>query len=228
MHNGETINACSGELILFYLALKVRARFRAAVSVSHIGKEILVFDKGFVRSAWRWCGVVCDLCLAGLCVALAGAAGTDLVFGKVRNGWILFWMAVGVWFRGGSFVRDAGIVLIPAFFLFRMRMMGAGDGKLMAVIAGYLGIFDGILAIWTGLCLGAFWSLCRIRQREGLRARLRILAAYVMRTIRSGTVGAYEDLSGGSGTHRIPLAVCLAAGVYLFLVFSRMTGRSMG
>lgn len=138
------------------------------------------------------------------------------------------WVLVGVWFRGGSFVRDAGIVLIPAFFLFRMGMMGAGDGKLIAVIAGYLGISDGILAIWTGLCLGVMWSLCRVRQGEGLRARLRILAAYVMRTIQSGTVESYEDLSGGSGTHRIPLAVCLAAGVYLFLAFSRLTGRSMG
>ncbi|MCI6888461.1 MAG: A24 family peptidase [Lachnospiraceae bacterium] len=163
-----------------------------------------------------------------LCVILAGAAGTDFVFGRICNWWLLLGTVIGVWIRGVSFFLEAGVILIPAFFLFRMRMMGAGDGKLMAVIAGYLGISDGIPAIWAGLCLGAVWSLCRIRQGESLRARLDILAAFIVRMIQNRTVTAYEDLSGGSGKHRIPLAVCLAAGVYLFLAYSRLTGRRMG
>lgn len=130
--------------------------------------------------------------------------------------------------RGSMFFLEAGIVLIPAFMLFRMRMMGAGDGKLMALIAGCLGFSDGIRAIWAGLCLGVLWSLCRIRQRESLRARLEFLFAYVMRMIQNQRIEVYEDLSGGSGKHRIPLAVCLAAGVYLFLAFSWRTGGKMG
>ncbi|MCI6888462.1 MAG: hypothetical protein MR868_14645 [Lachnospiraceae bacterium] len=45
MHNEKTINACSGVLILLYFALRYMTRFRAAVSVSHIGKWIHFLTK---------------------------------------------------------------------------------------------------------------------------------------------------------------------------------------
>ena len=162
----------------------------------------------------RWCSVE-KFCL---CVILAGAAGTDLACGKVKNAWLLPGMLLGIVFRGPVFLRDGGFVLMFAFFLFRLRMMGAGDGKLMALITGFLGVSEGIRAIWLGLWIGVIWSLCRLRQRGSLRARLLYLAAYWMRMVQCRTVTAYENLSGGNGRHRIPLAVCLAAGVYLELM----------
>lgn len=149
---------------------------------------------------------------------LAGAAGTDLAWGKVKNVWLLPGVLLGIVFRGPMFLRDGGIVLVMTFSLFRLRMMGAGDGKLMALIAGFLGMPEGISAIWLGLWIGVMWSLCRLRQRGSIRARLEYLAAYLARVVQCRTVTAYENLSGGSGVHRIPLAACLAAGVYLYLI----------
>lgn len=119
-------------------------------------------------------------------------------------------------------------MLVPVYFLFRFRLMGAGDGKLMVLIAGYLGFWQGLSAIWAGFFIGAVWSICRFRHDGSFRARLTYFCAYFMRTIRQQTVTAYEDFSGAGGRHRIPLAVCLAAGVYLYLFASRITGRGIG
>ncbi len=154
-----------------------------------------------------------------LCMILAGAAWTDLRSGKVNNRWLFLGMILGVGYRGWSFFPAAVIVLIPAFWLWHLRMMGAADGKIMALITGFLGISRGLRAVWAGLCIGAVWSLCRFWHDGSLRARLLYLSAYVMRMAAQNRT-EYDDWSvnDGSGRHRIPLAVCLAAGVYLYLL----------
>lgn len=137
-------------------------------------------------------------------------------------------IAVGICGEGASFLRAAGMMFLPVFFLFRFRLLGAGDGKLMMLIAGYLGFWQGVTAIWTGFFIGAMWSICRFRQDGSFRARLSFFCAYFMRLINGQTRTAYEDFSGEGGRHRIPLAACLAAGVYLYLFLTRIKGRGMG
>lgn len=147
--------------------------------------------------------------------------------------------AVGVWLRGGAFLLAAAAVLIPSYLLFRLRMLGAGDGKLMALIAGYLGLSSGMRAICAGLSLGAVWSLCRIWHDKSLLSRFTYLNAYIWRTILTKELIPYEQsvseepsvsqqnrstigqLSAGESRHTIPLAACLAAGTYLYLLVSR-------
>lgn len=155
-----------------------------------------------------------------LCVFLLGAAVTDVKCGKVRNRWVLLGIAAGIGCVGWRFLLPAVVVLIPAFLLFRLRMMGAGDGKVMAVIAGYLGFSDGCRAIAAGLLTGALWSLYRLWRSGGFRARLWYLAAYFVRMFQERKVYVYDALSGGAGGHRIPLAACLAAGTGLYLAVS--------
>lgn len=159
-----------------------------------------------------------------MCIILAGAAWTDFFCGKVKNQWIFFGMILGVWCNQGDFFFPAAVVLIPAFFLWHLRMMGAGDGKLMALIAGFLGLSRGICAVWAGLCMGAVWSICRFRHDRNFRARLNYLFAYLVRMVSFGTIGKYDEWSehGNGDRHRIPLAVCLAAGVYLYLFLEHL------
>lgn len=154
-----------------------------------------------------------------MCVVLAGAAWTDFWSGKVRNWWLLFGAVLGIWCKGWNFLGAAVLVIVPAFCLWHLRMMGAGDGKTMAVIAGFLGFSRGIRAIWTGLCIGAVWSLCRFWHDRSLRARLSYLFAYFVQMMNQKKTTEYDDWSGkdGQNRHRIPLAVCLASGVYLYL-----------
>lgn len=135
---------------------------------------------------------------------------------------------MGVLLRGCDFLLAAAAVLIPAYLLFRMRMMGAGDGKLMALIAGYLGLESGLRAIGAGMAVGAIWSLCRIWHDKTLLSRFTYLNAYIRRTIHTKELMPYQQkkktsygqLSAWESRHTIPLAVCLASGTYLYLLFS--------
>ncbi|MCQ4838257.1 hypothetical protein NE556_24350, partial [[Clostridium] symbiosum] len=56
------------------------------------------------------------------------------------------------------FIRTFFTVII-FFPLFLFRMMGAGDIKVMAVIAGYMGMDRGVEIIFYGLAAAAVWSL---------------------------------------------------------------------
>lgn len=124
-----------------------------------------------------------------LCL-LTGAAQQDYRCGKVSNYWILLgtiiYFAAGyvVHIRGPSlsqvslltayggfivcFISVTGIFLI----LFLFRMMGAGDIKVMALIGGYLGLYEGLLVIFYGLAAAAVWSLIFMLRKKILRKRI--------------------------------------------------------
>lgn len=143
---------------------------------------------------------------------------TDLIYGKVFNQWLLLGAFLGIGCVGLRFLGVAAVVLAFTFLLFRLRMMGAGDCKMMAVIAGYLGLETGVRAIASGLAVGAVWSLCRLWHDRSLRVRLMYFAAYFTRIIQEKKIRAYDELSGTDGRHRIPLAACLSVGVFWYLL----------
>ena len=61
----------------------------------------------------------------------------------------------------------------------RFRVMGAGDGKLMAVIGGYLGPLPGFYAIALGFLTGAVWSLWRMKRYGVAAERFNYMKRYV-------------------------------------------------
>jgi prepilin peptidase CpaA len=155
-----------------------------------------------------------------LCLILAGAAWTDVSEGKIWNWWLIAGSVAGIWCRGEVFLQAALVVMIFAFLLFRMGMMGAGDGKLMAVIAGYLGMDGGLEAIFTGMLIGAFWSLCCLGHGKGLKTRLIYLSVYFMQMFRTGRTKKYCKDRVKEFQNTIPMAPCMAAGTYLYLIIS--------
>ena len=125
--------------------------------------------------------------------------------------------------KGTAFFAPAIVFLIAGMCLFRFRVMGAGDGKLMAVIGGYLGITDGFYAIALGFLVGAVLSLWKMKRYGVAAERLQYLQGYIGTTIRTGVIRPYDSLKEQGAVHHIPFAVCLAAGVMGYLVL-----RSVG
>lgn len=156
------------------------------------------------------------------------AGVSDFRYHKVYNHWLFMGMTAGVILCGKDFLLPAGIALVPVFFLHRLCLMGAGDAKLMALIAGYLGLEAGLLAIGAGFFIGAIWSLCRLLHDKDLRIRLMYLSAYFRRVFLTGMITAYKAPSRGDGREQIPLATCLAVGTYLYLLCSRMAENGRG
>lgn len=136
------------------------------------------------------------------------------------NWWLVLGLAAGVLCRGAAFFTGAVFFLIPSFLLFCFRMIGAGDGKLAAVTGGFLGIQDGLFVIMIGLFLGALWSVGRMWRDRSFGLRMGYLIHYAESLMGQRSCFSYDDLTGLEARHRIPLAACLSAGGYLYLLGS--------
>lgn len=156
--------------------------------------------------------------VAVLCILLLGAAWTDLTCHQVKNKWFLWGFAVGVGLRGVTFLTVAILALVPVFLLFCLGLMGAGDGKMIVCIAGYLGLHNGFVAVGFGMAVGAVWSLVILLHHRSLMTRLKYLYAWFRQRFQTKTWIAYIPPAGEHGEETIPLAACLAVGTYLYLL----------
>lgn len=156
--------------------------------------------------------------LALLCILLFGGAWTDFKYRQVKNGWLLWGIVAGVWLQGMAFFTAAAAALILVFLLFRLGLMGAGDGKMIVCIAGYLGLHNGFMAVGFGMAVGTVWSLGIFLHHRSLMTRLKYLYAWFRQRFLTKTWIAYIPPAGEHGEGTIPLAACLAVGTYLYLL----------
>jgi prepilin peptidase CpaA len=114
----------------------------------------------------------------------------------------------------------ARIILTVAvlFPLFRMRMMGAGDIKMMAVMVGCLGFGDGARAIGFGFLIGAILALVKMLVQKNLHKRLVILVAYFRRLFLTKEIVPYYVAQRDGNEAVIPFTLCLFAGYLLLLL----------
>lgn len=166
-------------------------------------------------------------------VILAGGAAYDLRDHRIPNWWVLgsggiglgiiWWLYTGgaeaawqipVWFL----VRllAAATVFFPFFYV---RMIGAGDIKLMALICGFLGFLDGSLSIAYGFLIGAAMALIKMLVQKNLFQRLNYLYVYIRRLILTKEVTAYHNPSRDGYANTIPFGLCLFLGTLVYLFF---------
>ena len=196
------------------------SRFGRIFMMDFTAGSSLVFETGMCRKRW-WYLVEYGTEHLILCAGVMVCAWTDLKYGKVRNYWLWLLTAAGVLHRGSAFFFGAVLFLAAGMCLFRFRVMGAGDGKLMAVIGGYLGPLPGFYAIALGFLTGAVWSLWRMKRYGVAAERFNYMKRYVEMVTASRNIQPYDSLDQPQAVHHIPFAVCLAAGVlgYLFLAW---------
>ena len=103
------------------------------------------------------------------------------------------------------------------FFLF--RMVGAGDIKFMAVMAGCFGLERGFWSIAIGLCLGAVLALGRMLRDGGICRRFLYLTAYIRRLIQSKEIEAYYCPERDGYQCVIPLGACFFAGMLITVLW---------
>lgn len=150
--------------------------------------------------------------IAGLCFC----AWTDQKWGRVSNEALMLLAFVGVMEWGMGFITGALPFLLFGMLLFRFRVMGAGDGKLMAVIGGYLGIQSGFYAVALGFLAGAVWSLWRLRQPGLAAERFCYLQEYVRAVMQGRCLQPYDSLEHADGA--ASYSVCgLSGGGGLYL-----------
>ncbi|CAE6730701.1 hypothetical protein R69746_02022 [Paraburkholderia aspalathi] len=117
-----------------------------------------------------------------------------------------------------------GMLLGGAIFMpgYAMRLMGAGDVKLMAAIGAFCGAY-GALEIGLVTCvIGGIGSLAILLRRRQMRAGLSGVAALLVSCTTPGN-GARQRQGGvaeGSATGSMPYGVAIAIGSALVLFYS--------
>ena len=104
------------------------------------------------------------------------------------------------------------------FPLFRLRMIGAGDVKLMALIVGFLGFKNGATVILYGFFIGAVLAFLKMLVRRNLVQRLTYFFAYIRRLFLTKEAVPYYQASRDGKNAVIPLAVCLLGGYLWYLL----------
>ena len=103
---------------------------------------------------------------------MLAAAATDLRSHRIPNRLVIAGLALGLVTRGllgwsalGSGIVAAVAALALGMMLFSLGAMGAGDGKLMAVVGAFMGIENGILALMSAAIVGGVLSMVLAARR---------------------------------------------------------------
>lgn len=146
------------------------------------------------------------------------AAVWDTALGRIPNRLLAFFWLAGVPFvpHPAYFMRGM-ILLLLLYPLVACRMLGAGDGKLLGVISGYLGVYAALWVLAAAGILGAAGSVCRKKGRAFWRRRLIYLFGYLFRLWRHRKMEPYAPPQPAEG--QIPLALPVLGGLLLFLLW---------
>lgn len=153
----------------------------------------------------NWWVISAVLCGLGLCI-LTAAEGEGL-------GAVL-----------GFSLRILAVTLV-LFPLFVLRVMGAGDIKMMAVIVGCLGFRAGIQAVGWGFLVGAVLALTKMLFQRTLFKRLRFLFVYIRRLFLTKEVVPYYIAGRDGNDVVIPFTVCLFVGYLWYLCLVVLNAR---
>ncbi len=163
---------------------------------------------------------------------LSGAAWYDAREHRIPNWWLAAAFLCGLAIKvlgaqegraaaacAGYLFRSLACVAV-LFPLFALRMIGAGDIKLIAVMAGFLGFGSGLWAIAYGCFAGAILSLAKLLVQKNLYQRLMYLFVYLRRMFQTKEVVPYYRADRDGYSVVIPLACCLLAGYVWYLFVS--------
>lgn len=114
-------------------------------------------------------------------------------------------------------------VLLLCRPLYTRRMIGGGDIKLLALLAGFLGGARWLTAAVSGLFLAAILSLWKLWRYGSAQARFAYLAAYLRG--EAGLRPAYYDEARDGHDCVVPLGACFCAGALLQAVWLFCQGR---
>ncbi|WP_373211943.1 prepilin peptidase [Ruminococcus sp. 5_1_39BFAA] len=136
----------------------------------------------------------------GLPIVMAGVAMVlDLRTARVDNGWIVFCLGIGLAARllekgpGGLWDGFMGILLPAAVlgWLFLLRMLGAGDIKLLCALGSILGAAKILECIFFSMLIGAGISAAILISTGGISQRFLYFILYVRELISTGKITPY-------------------------------------
>jgi prepilin peptidase CpaA len=162
------------------------------------------------------------------------AAVSDVKTGRIPN-WLVFSGALYALIYNGIFPlhpRDNGLLfalggltvglaaLLPAYLL---RVMGAGDVKLMAMVGAFLGTWTTVAAVLATLIAGGVLAVgLAIRSGRFVRMLRNVTMMFrgTMLTLATGVGGL--TVHDGPSAGKMPYGVAIAAGTIGYLILEQL------
>ena len=207
----STIHKCLSILLRLYRSF--RAEFPVMLRRGRQGGGVFIFLKTGL-----------------LAVVLLGGALYDIREQRIPNWWCACGCVLGLWLTwrlapAGQGAGQAVLYIIRLlavtaiwFPLFRLRMIGAGDVKLMALMAGYLGFAVSAGVILYGFFIGAILAFLKMLVYRNLYQRLNYFFAYIRRLFQTREAVPYYQASRDGKEAVIPLGLCLLGGCVWYVV----------
>jgi len=156
---------------------------------------------------------------AGFLILLFFCALSDVRVQRIPNrlvltGFVLSFLyrvTVGGWGSAAFSLLGAVITAAVLMPLSVLRMFGAGDSKLLAVVVMYAGPGNMLLHLFCIFLTGAGMSLCKMIRHRSLRRRLRYLMMFMASMMIVRETAAY-DTEGGSREVLLPFAIPVLIG----------------
>jgi prepilin peptidase CpaA len=146
------------------------------------------------------------------------AAATDLRSHRIPNRVVIAGLGLGLVTRamlgwsalGGGILAAVG-ALVLGMLLFSLGAMGAGDGKLMAVVGAFMGLENGMLALLSAAIVGGVLSMALAARRGVLLPVLLNTRELAIWLITLGRKGERVKLDS-PGAVAFPFGVAIAIG----------------
>lgn len=138
-------------------------------------------------------------------------AVTDILWKKIPNILVLTYVVAGIYTLGFEFaLRFFGFLLIFSF-LYSIRFFGAGDIKMVSLLIGFLGTYEGMYVIIISLIFSAVYAFIYMIITKQLFARMSGFLNYCIRTLKTGEIEKYVDFNTESKA-LMPVAPYFFAG----------------
>lgn len=132
---------------------------------------------------------------------LITAVLTDLKYDRIYNGWIIFGILSGLFFRipGSGWYGAASMLaamLLPYFLLYpvyRIGGLGAGDIKLLVMTGVFLSWKKMLYVIIGAFVIGSVFSILKLISEKNFKERMQYFCSYLSDVIRMRQWKLYED-----------------------------------
>lgn len=120
--------------------------------------------------------------------------------------------------RGFEFIAIFLLSSAAAFPFFSLGMAGAGDVKIIALLAAWKGA-SGAAAVGIGFIIGAVLALIRMLQQGSICQRFRYFFSYLRKIIQEQEIDLYYDKNRDGCGCVIPLGACFCVGALITAVW---------
>jgi len=172
-----------------------------------------------------------EISVAVLFVMLTAAAWWDVRSYRIPNVLVMLGLVIGILLRvrlgglAGLLVAVEGLavglaVLLPLYLL---RIMGAGDVKLMGMVGTFLGPMDVFGALLGTLLIGGVLAIVfalRIKKLRNLLQNIKLILFGTLIKMSTKQAPVMDDLLASAGN--LPYGVAIAFGTFGFLMWQKL------